>query len=425
MELYQRKRGGAWYVDLVDPTTKERVRKSTRKTVKREAEQVARRLLSDVEAADGKRPITIREALDGYVASLAALGKASAAGAGSLRDKSLGLRPGTTAILDGDRPLHSICPADLENLVTTRLSEGVSPQTVAHELKNLRAATKRAVGLRYRGPDLESWRLPKVALKLRYLTPDEFWQVYNHLDPMRPVEAKTKFGKPASSYIPAGKRLVQRRDVRDLFVVLGMTGMRWGEVAAMTWEQVDLGAKVIRVWGNKTEQERVVGIPEPLEAVLRARAASRTGPRVFPGADPDERRSGSCRPIIRAMDAVGLNRPDLVARYGRATVHSLRHTFASLALQNGATLADVQQALGHTTLQMTRRYAHLEATPTAAKLAGLVGTALGSRSEPGQRFAQCASTARENDTSERQSERGLDKTLSATVVQMPVRRRVS
>jgi site-specific recombinase XerD len=72
------------------------------------------------------------------------------------------------------------------------------------------------------------------------------------------------------------------------------------------------------------------------------------------------------------MTAVGLNRPDIVAAHGTATVHSLRHTFASWLLQNGADLSEVQHQLGHHSMQMTLRYAHLQQHKTAAKLGALL-----------------------------------------------------
>ena len=40
-------------------------------------------------------------------------------------------------------------------------------------------------------------------------------------------------------------------------------------------------------------------------------------------------------------------------------IHDLRHSFASLAVSAGATLYEVQALLGHSSAQMTQRYAHL------------------------------------------------------------------
>jgi integrase len=58
-------------------------------------------------------------------------------------------------------------------------------------------------------------------------------------------------------------------------------------------------------------------------------------------------------------------------------IHDLRHTFASHMVQSGATLFEVQKSLGHSTSQMTQRYAHLadtelklRADQTAQRLTG-------------------------------------------------------
>ena len=130
----------------------------------------------------------------------------------------------------------------------------------------------------------------------------------------------------------------------------------------------------MRLWGSKTQKERMVPLPEAAKAVLiRRKAEAKAGcPFIYPGRDGGARRAGSCQTILRAMEAVGLNRPDIVERHGRATVHSLRHTFATWARANGADLDEVQQALGHTTLQMTTRYAHLGQDAVNQKLARIM-----------------------------------------------------
>jgi integrase len=67
------------------------------------------------------------------------------------------------------------------------------------------------------------------------------------------------------------------------------------------------------------------------------------------------------------------NGPDksaLVDRDGKASLHTTRHTFATLAIKNGASLFDVSTVLGHTSQTMTTKYAHLESYAVSAAVSG-------------------------------------------------------
>ena len=190
--------------------------------------------------------------------------------------------------------------------------------------------------------EITRWRLPATPPKTRYLTLDEFNALANYLDPKKSRKNHRDF----------------RQDAQDLVIALGMTGGRWSEVVGLTWEQVDApNFKVLRLWGNKVGKERLAPSSKALKAVLDRRWESPskgTALRVFPRASGGLREC-SCKPIMRAMETLGFNTPENVQRHGRATVQSLRHTFASWLLHNGAGLAEVQDMLGHGNIQMTRR----------------------------------------------------------------------
>lgn len=378
MKLYKRPNSPNWYITTVSPDGK-RLRVSLGETDKRAAQRKAARLeaarsADDEHIRDGKRPIKVVAALDQYVDHLRVSAKSWATGATLYAHKATGRLASSDGrwSLPADLYLHELTPAILESLKRARQAEGAAAASIGHELKVLRAASCYAQGLRYRGPDLVSWRLPKTVSKTRFLSWEDFERVFAYLEPSHPFSQIGRSGEVVHfTAAPGSRRWVERQDTQDLLVALTLCGGRWSEVSSLTWDRIDLAAGTIRLWGSKTNRERLVPLPDRLLAVLKRRYAASAGTLVFPGRDGGERSCGS-QALRRAITAVGLNDPATVAQMGRATIHSLRHTFASWLVQNGADLAEVQDALGHTTLQMTRRYAHLAKGKTVVRLAGIL-----------------------------------------------------
>jgi integrase len=118
-----------------------------------------------------------------------------------------------------------------------------------------------------------------------------------------------------------------------------LTGMRRGEILGLRWEQVRNG--FIYLQRTKTNLSRQIPISKALGAVLAAQPRERE----FVFGRRDVKRAWAA-----AVKKAGLS--DL-------RFHDLRHTFASQTLMAGGGIRDVQELLGHTTLKMTLRYAHL------------------------------------------------------------------
>ena len=93
-------------------------------------------------------------------------------------------------------------------------------------------------------------------------------------------------------------------------------------------------------------------------------------PFVIVGAVPGNRLVNIQKPWRRIRKRAGLD---------DVRIHDLRHSFASVAASNGASLPLIGQLLGHTQPQTTKRYAHLAARPVRAvndQVGELIGTFL-------------------------------------------------
>lgn len=136
------------------------------------------------------------------------------------------------------------------------------------------------------------------------------------------------------------------------------TGMRLGEILNLTWTDVDLEAGKAVLHETKNGERRVVAIVSVALELLRKHKEFQQANTLF--VFPNER--GSAPVNIRNDWEKALK----VAEVEDFRFHDLRHTFASYLAMNGASLAELAEALGHKTLAMVKRYAHLSEAHTAS-----------------------------------------------------------
>lgn len=118
------------------------------------------------------------------------------------------------------------------------------------------------------------------------------------------------------------------------------TGARWGEAEGLTYSCWLPGKVVFK--DTKNGKDRAVPIPSELQEQIK--------PRLRPGPG---RLFESCRSAFRsAYERCGFETPQQLT-------HILRHTFASHYMMNGGDLLTLQRILGHGSITMTMRYAHL------------------------------------------------------------------
>jgi integrase len=141
-------------------------------------------------------------------------------------------------------------------------------------------------------------------------------------------------------------------------VVLAIsTGMRQGEILRLKWQDIDFERRQLVVHDTKNKERRVVPVVGHAFDVLKAHGKVRKidGDHVFP----------RCAESGLAAIRKSWNAAVKMAGLTDFRFHDLRHTTASYLAMNGATLAEIAEVLGHKTLQMVKRYAHLSDAHTA------------------------------------------------------------
>lgn len=141
--------------------------------------------------------------------------------------------------------------------------------------------------------------------------------------------------------------------LRD-FIILGVqTGMRRGELMRLRWDRVDLQQKFIHLRAEDTKAGKPRSIPLNDEAVqcLAARLEHKQNDYVFHSTKPGaEHLADPKRSFASACKRSGIS---------GVTPHVLRHTTASWMAIAGVPMLEICKILGHSSMQVTMRYAHL------------------------------------------------------------------
>jgi len=135
--------------------------------------------------------------------------------------------------------------------------------------------------------------------------------------------------------------------------LLILTGARLGEILGARWSYVDLARGELRLPDSKTG-EKVIRLNEAACDVLNGIPRVVGNPYVIVG-------------IIKGKPMVNLHIPWEKIRHNagldEVRLHDLRHSFASVAAESGASLPMIGTLLGHTRVETTARYAHLQEKP--------------------------------------------------------------
>ncbi len=147
------------------------------------------------------------------------------------------------------------------------------------------------------------------------------------------------------------QRLIEccHKDLKPIVVVALNTGMRRGEIFNLKWEQVDLRHGFILLDTSKNGERREIPINTTLEYLFKEMPHSVESEYVFVG------KTGKPLTDIKKGFHTALRK----AGISDFRFHDFRHCVASHLVMNGIDLTSVKEILGHKSLSMTMRYAHL------------------------------------------------------------------
>jgi integrase len=198
--------------------------------------------------------------------------------------------------------------------------------------------------------------------------------------------AQRKLGKPASrerflstkeasgllgtlAEMVADKTL--NADHADAFRLLILTGARRSEISGLRWSEVDFGRSRLvlppaRTKAGEHTGERRIALNSPAKEILERRRGAAAEKELR---DREQRRNAPPSPFVFPAyrgdgHVIGLQKAwekvRLRAKLGDARIHDLRHSYASFAIADGASLFMVGRALGHANARTTERYSHLQ-----------------------------------------------------------------
>ncbi|MEX3856305.1 tyrosine-type recombinase/integrase [Paraburkholderia sp. BR10923] len=138
----------------------------------------------------------------------------------------------------------------------------------------------------------------------------------------------------------------------NILRVMGTTGLRRENVLAMQWAWFDAerGTLTVPAEADKARKGFTLYLSGDVLGLLRKLQESAEGPWVFPNPKTGKPYYSCYDAWVTACNKAGL--PGL-------RMHDLRHTYASMMLESGSDIVDVQRALGHTQLKTTAVYLHL------------------------------------------------------------------
>ncbi len=235
-----------------------------------------------------------------------------------------------------DKRLNEITSFDLERFKSELSKLGLAPASVKHILVEFRQMVNKAI----------------------------LWGMYEGTNPIKGVKMPTLQNQRERflSFEEAKLLLVELKKVsgqlHDIALLSLHTGLRAGEVFNLKGQDLDFENNLINISDPKNRESRKAHMTVAVKTMLHKNVPETPSEYVF----QDKRHDGKIRSISKTfrnvVDEIGWNK-GIQDRRQVVTFHTLRHTFASWLALQGNTLLTIKELMGHKTLEMTIRYAHL------------------------------------------------------------------
>jgi integrase len=252
----------------------------------------------------------------------------------SMKDEITLMRLWVNPVIKGKR-LQEITSFDIERIKRNMLKAGRAVRTVQYTFAVIRQLFNysKRIGLFHGECPTKGVKIQKVDnRRMRFLSPDEANKLLDEIKKHSAV-----------SY---------RISLLSLY-----SGMRFGEIANLKWQTIDLEHKQITILDPKNGNTRTAFMAEAVYQMFSEMSPGKANDLIFATKEgiPMKQVSDS---FMDAVNALKLN-DGIEDRRMKVVFHSLRHSCASHLAMSGADLSTVQAVLGHKTIAMTERYSHL------------------------------------------------------------------
>ena len=239
-----------------------------------------------------------------------------------------------SAYFDNKR-LDEITSFDLEKLKSRLTKEGLAPQTVKHCLILVREIFNKAISWgRYKGDNpIKGVKMPTVQnQRERFLSHTEATLLLTEL-------SETS------------------KQLHDMALLSLHSGLRAGEIFNIKGQDLDFENRLINISDPKNKESRKAYMTHDVKAMFLEYAPFLPDGYVFKDRNGNKVNAVSGA-FARAIKRIGFNKDVTDSRY-KITFHSLRHTFASWLALQGEPILTIKELLGHKSLAMTLKYAHI------------------------------------------------------------------